>query len=699
MISNLNPIQREAVLHQDSPLLILAGAGTGKTKVLTERIIHLINSYLADPQQILAVTFTNKAAKEMKSRISSQIGDLSNNIWMGTFHSIATRILKRHPEIVGLKADFTIIDSDDSLRLIKKITSDFDIDNKEFPPKNYQYQIERFKDKALLPSDLSANLTTSQRLPKFLEIYNSYQNRLKTLNCADFGDLLLYNLKIFLASPETLQYYQNKFCHILVDEYQDTNNAQYQWLLYLASGNKSNNNICAVGDDDQSIYSWRGAEIANILRFEKDFLNTKIIRLEQNYRSTSNILKVASRLISHNKNRHGKTLWSKNDSGEKIKLLNFLSDRAEASGIAEIIFNLQQKNQINLNHIAILVRAGYQTRSFEEMFMANSLPYRIIGGLKFYDRREIKDAIAYLRVIQNSTDDLALERIINLPKRGVGQAGIANLMQRASSEKSSLFLAIKRSVADGLLKGKSRESLSSLINNLEKWQGLAPSISLSDLAKQVLEDSGYVQMWQNEKTPDATIRVENLQEFSGSLTEFESLAEFLDHASLISGDKQSDDQKEMVNIMTVHSAKGLEFDVVFIPGLEEGVFPSGRAVAELNGIEEERRLFYVAITRAKKLLHLSFAQNRFTFGQMQPSIPSSFLKELPQEAIVDSNFSATFYHQETETKIEEKNNLLGKRVFHQKFGYGKVLEVDGEKLQIKFEKANTKIVMQNFVEF
>lgn len=705
MTLNLNPAQKEAVLHQGSPLLILAGAGTGKTRVLTERIIYIINAYLANPQQILAVTFTNKAAFEMKHRINLQIGDLANNIWMGTFHSIATRILKRHPEIVGLKSDFTIIDSDDSLRLIKQITIDLNIDSKEFPPKNYQYQIERLKDKALLPADLSNN--SFERLPKFLEVYERYQNRLQALNCTDFGDLLLYNLKIFSASPEVLQYYQNKFQYLLVDEYQDTNNCQYQWLLKLAGKTQ---NICAVGDDDQSIYSWRGAEIANILRFEKDFSGTKIIRLEQNYRSTSNILKAASHLIKNNQHRHGKTLWTdsaKENIGEKIKLLTFMSDRMEATGIADIILDLQRKDKINLNHIAILVRAGYQTRSFEEMFMSNGLPYRIIGGLKFYDRKEIKDAIAYLRIVQNYADDLALERIVNLPKRGLGEAGLDKLMNKARDEKSSLFLAIKRSVANNELKGKSKQALSDLINNLEKWQSSISLISLSDLAKQVLENSGYIQMWQNEKTPDADARVENLQEFAGSLAEFDSLAAFLEHVSLVSGDEKIDRNKEMVNIMTVHSAKGLEFEVVFIPGLEEGVFPSGRATQERNGMEEERRLLYVAITRAKKLLHLSFAQNRFTFGQMQVTLPSPFLRELPDE-VIDSNqlwgrsnftenkLTVKHYYLGDKASTQEES-MLGKRVFHQKFGYGKVLEVDGEKLKIKFEKSDIKMIMKNFI--
>jgi DNA helicase-2/ATP-dependent DNA helicase PcrA len=695
MTLELNPAQKEAVLHQNSPLLVLAGAGTGKTRVLTERIVYLVNSYLANPYQILAVTFTNKAASEMKHRIALQIGDLAQNIWMGTFHSIAVRILKRHPEVVGLKSDFTIINSDDSLRLLKQIIVDFNVDIKEFPPKSYQYQIERLKDKALLPADLSSG-PEYQKLPKFLEVYSNYQNRLITLNCADFGDLLLYNLIIFSKSPETLQYYQNKFCHILVDEYQDTNNCQYRWLLCLAGKYQ---NICAVGDDDQSIYSWRGAEIANILRFEKDFVNTKIIRLEQNYRSTSSILKVASCLIKNNQHRHEKTLWTGGDEGEKIKLLSFLSDRMEATAIADIIFDLYKSGKINFNQVAILVRAGYQTRSFEEMFMANNLPYRIVGGLKFYDRREIKDAISYLRVTQNSSDDLALQRIINVPKRGVGGTTMSNLLQKARDEKCSLFLSIKRSVADGSLKGKSRQALGRLINNLEKWQESTQSISLSDLARQVLEDSGYVQMWQSEKTPDAASRVENLQEFAGSLSEFENLTEFLDHTSLVSGDEKSDINQDMVNIMTVHSAKGLEFDAVFIPGLEDGVFPSGRAMNERNGLEEERRLLYVAMTRAKKLLYLSFTQNRFTFGQMQPAMPSLFLKELPEEIISDSsclNGNDTFIYRED--KVEEiVESLIGKRIFHQKFGYGKVFQIDGEKLKIKFEKSDVKTLMRNFV--
>lgn len=691
---SLNPTQKAAVLHNDSPLLVLAGAGTGKTKVLTEKIIYLINSYLVSSREILAVTFTNKAAGEMKHRIANSIGDESHNIWMGTFHSIATKILKRHPEIVGLKPDFTIIDSDDCLRLIKQISADLDIDPKEFPVKNYQYQIERLKDKALMPEDLSPQHINN--LPRFLEVYQNYQNRLRFLNAADFGDLLLYNLKIFDRSEATLEYYQNKFRYILVDEYQDTNNAQYQWLLKLAAKHQS---ICAVGDDDQSIYSWRGAQIANILRFEQDFANTKIIRLEQNYRSTANILKAASHLIHHNKHRHGKTLWTEKSSGDKIRLLSFLSDRNEAESIAYLIKDFSQQ-QTKLNNIAILVRAGYQTRCFEEAFMNNSLPYRIVGGLKFYERREIKDAIAYLRIVYNSADDLALTRIINLPKRGIGEAGLSNLINQARSQNLSLFLSLKS--AD--LKGKSKLALNDLVNNLEKWQNIVTTTPLANLAGQILEESGYIKMWHNEKTPDAAARIENIEEFINSLNEFSSLAEFLEHVSLVAGDEVKNQQNDMVNIMTVHSAKGLEFDTVFIPGLEEGVFPSSRSIQERNGLEEERRLLYVAITRAQKSLYLTWAQNRFVFGSMQSCLPSPFLKELPEE-ILENNYydnfaygSANSNHRTTTETPKPTNSLLNKRVFHQKFGYGKVIEIEGEKLKISFEKSDVKTVMKNFVE-
>ncbi len=726
----LNSQQKEAILHDNGPLLVLAGAGTGKTRVLTQRIIHLINSYQATSYQILAVTFTNKAAFEMKQRIIDEIGDEAHNIWCSTFHSIASKILKRHPEIVGLTPDFTIIDSDDQLRLIKQIMLGLGVDIKNHPPKNYLYQIERFKDK-VLRSENVADSGFSHDLPKLAQIYSSYQLRLKSLNSVDFGDLLMYNLEIFKKSPETLSYYQNKFHYILVDEYQDTNNSQYQWLLNLA-GEKQN--ICAVGDDDQSIYSWRGAQVTNILRFEKDFKNTKIIRLEQNYRSTSNILKCASHIIKNNSTRHEKTLWSEAKDGEKIKLSSFMDERREANNIAQTIDSLQTK--LELSNIAILVRAGYQTRCLEEALISQNLPYKIVGGLRFFERREIKDVIAYLRIIFNENDDLALQRIVNLPKRGIGDVTIQNLLDEARNTNSSLFITIKRALEFSKIKGKAKESLGKFITNINSWKEFSKSNKLEELAKNILHNSGYLGMWQSDKTPDAASRVENLKEFISSLEEFKNLAEFLEHVSLVSGNDNQDSSTDMINIMTIHGAKGLEFDTVFIPGLEEGVFPSARSIEERNGLEEERRLFYVAITRAKNHLYLSYAKNRVIFGSFSPSLASRFVGELPEDILekksedsyyfssqddnnygrygnnnknsspksnVDFKFKSNSAQNLSSNFNSSKNqkdstdNLLHKRVFHQKFGYGKVISTYDDKLDISFEKAGRKTVIRKFI--
>ena len=505
MLQNLNEPQNQAVSTTEGPLLVLAGAGTGKTKVLTSRIIHILESGLAMPSEILAVTFTNKAAAEMKKRIGESIGDQVNYLWVGTFHSICAKILRRHPESVGLRPDFTIIDDDDQNRLLKQILSDLNIDPKQFPTKAYLAKISRLKDSG----KTSINFD-DVNLPKLRDVFQNYQQRLRAMNATDFGDLLTLNIEVFKNAPEILAQYQNQFRYVLVDEYQDTNDAQYQWLLKLS---QLYCNICCVGDDDQSIYSWRGANIANILRFEKDFTDAKIIRLEQNYRSTSRILKTAHAVISNNKERHGKTLWTNLGEGEKIKVFSFYDDRTEASRIAINIKNTVEINKVKPSQIAVLVRAGYQTRQFEESFMQNALPYRVIGGMKFYERMEIRDSIAYLRLCSNFDDDLALLRIINVPKRGIGEAGLATLQDKAKQNKITLFEAIKNSIEDGSLKGKSRDALTNLINSLEKFHAFIGSKSLMNLAKDLLEEVGYLPMWRLENNLEAQGRVENIEQF------------------------------------------------------------------------------------------------------------------------------------------------------------------------------------------
>jgi len=738
MENNLNTQQSQAILHTEGPLLVLAGAGTGKTKVLTSRIIHIVNSYLASPFQILAVTFTNKAAAEMKKRIGEVIGDQVNNLWVGTFHSIAAKILRRHPDIVGLRSDFTIIDDDDQTRLLKQIITDLDIDVKQFPPKNYLNKISRLKDKATSPNDIKF-VADDLMLPKLKDVYQIYQARLKSMNATDFGDLLLYNLEIFQNAPEILAYYQDKFRYILVDEYQDTNNAQYNWLLQLANTHK---NICAVGDDDQSIYSWRGANVANILRFEKDFTDSKVIRLEQNYRSTGNILKAASAVIAHNKERHGKTLWTQSHSGEKIKVFSFPDDRAEALSVINFIKRNVERNRFKFSQIAILVRAGYQTRQFEEAFIHNSLPYKVIGGMKFYERMEIRDAIAYLRVCANPSDDLALGRIINTPKRGVGDGAVSNIYEKSKQDHVTFFSAMKSSLEQDLLKGKARDSLKVFLSLIEKFHSQINNTPLMELARSILTESGYIAMWRSENSLESQGRLENIEEFINSLADFSNMTEFLEYASLV---EARDDQtkQDVVTVMTVHAAKGLEFDLVFVPGLEDGIFPSNKSLENKNGVEEERRLMYVAITRAKKELILSYAKSRYVYGDYQMQIPSRFIKELPQGEIEIENIDSGFrlgapkaeymqkdFSQNFKNNFTQKNSInftnnfsgknfstasqyasktppsksqaisdpfLNKRVFHQKFGYGAVISMDGNKLEIQFEKAGKKVVMKDFV--
>jgi DNA helicase-2/ATP-dependent DNA helicase PcrA len=729
---NLNESQKKAIEITEGPLLVLAGAGTGKTRVLTSRIIHIVNSYLASAHNILAVTFTNKAAAEMKKRIAENIGDQVNNLWMGTFHSIAAKILRRHPEIVSLKSDFTIIDDDDQTRLIKRILEDLNIDNKQFPAKSYLNKISRFKDKIIFSIDEAR--TEDLALPALNQVYKIYQERLRSMNAVDFGDLLLYNLEIFAKSPEILSYYQDKFRYILVDEYQDTNNAQYRWLIYLA---KNHQNICCVGDDDQSIYSWRGANVANILQFEKDFKNAKIVRLEQNYRSTSRILKAADLIISNNKERHKKTLFTNQGQGDKVKLISFIDDRVEANSVAQMIKTAINKQKYRQSEIAVLVRAGYQTRTFEESFIHQNISYKVIGGMKFYQRSEIRDAMAYLRVCTNFSDDLALNRIINVPKRGIGEAAISKIYQKAKIENVSFFESIKKSIQSDELKGKAKNSAKEFIEKISYYNSSINQTNLSELARSILTDLGYIEMHQAENSIESQSRIENIEEFINSLSEFSNITEFLEYVSLV----ESKDEKntDSVSIMTIHAAKGLEFDLVFIPGLEEGIFPSAKSIEIDKALEEERRLAYVAITRAKKELIISYANNRYMFGSSQSQIPSCFVKELlnsdleiyqvdgfgnlveknhqsllqdkidfrdnffinsDYQKYPEKNYSTNSnkFQKNPDFPSEEKNNLAGKRVFHTKFGYGKVINQDGDKLNINFEKTSAKVIMKDFVK-
>lgn len=708
MMTNLNKIQEQAVKNIDGPLLALAGAGTGKTKIITERIIYILDSYAATADGILAVTFTNKASAEMKHRISEKIGDEANNLWLGTFHRIASRILKRYPEYYDLNENFTIIDSYDSNRIIKKILDNLKIDQKEFPAKNYLWQISLCKDRNISPENCSGHIFN---LPNFARIYTSYQKELKSLNFADFGDLLLSNLVIFQKKPDILEYYQNKFKYILVDEYQDSNNIQYIWLKSLAAKYK---NICAVGDDDQSIYSWRGAEISNILNFNKDYPDAKIIRLEQNYRSKNNILKAASHVISFNSQRHEKTLFSDQDHGQKISVAKFYNDRKEASGVAQQIKKLV-KNSDSYKNMAILVRAGYQTRSFEDAFIQLSLPYQIIGGLKFFERKEIKDLICYLQLIANKNNNLALERVINLPKRGIGKTTIDKLSTKSFDINSSIFDTIFKCDIGGDFSTKINQKLLDFANQINLWSKFyQENHDLSALLDRICHESGYLQMWQNDKSYEAKARVENIKEFCKSITEFGNLQQFLDHISLISDSDNIDNFSDKINIMTIHAAKGLEFKNIFIPGLEDGTFPSSKSMEE-GGLEEERRLFYVAITRAKERVFMSYAKSRFVFGSYQNSIISRFLSELPEDICQfnDDSFEKNdFLGQNPENFVpkEEKHqnsskrggfleqNLKGKKVFHQKFGYGFILSQDEKKFEINFQKTGTKLIMKQFVE-
>jgi DNA helicase-2/ATP-dependent DNA helicase PcrA len=655
-LADLNPEQRLAVETLDGPVLVLAGAGTGKTRVLTTRIAHILATGRAWPSEILAVTFTNKAAREMKERVGVMVGQIVEGMpWLGTFHSIGVKILRRHAEMVGLKPDFTILDVDDQIRLLKQLLEAENIDEKRWPARVLADLLDAWKNRGLLPEQVPAGEATSFAGGKGKKLYVAYQDRLKVLNAADFGDLLLESIRLFRERPEVLRQYQARFKYILVDEYQDTNVAQYLWLRLLGQSTTSSSsaagvtgddvqnsppparvlkNICCVGDDDQSIYGWRGAEVDNILRFEHDFPGAKIIRLERNYRSTGHILAAASHLIAHNQGRLGKTLRTEDEPGEKVEVASCWDSEEEARAIGEEIEQLQRDDGSGrphpLDEIAILVRASFQMREFEDRFVTLGLPYRVIGGPRFYERAEIRDALAYLRVVHSAADDLAFERIINVPKRGLGDATVQLLHDHARKQRVPLIEAARAMIVTDELKPKPRGALRDLIAAFDRWRAQKDALPHTELAQIVLDESGYTEMWQRDRSADAAGRLENLKELIRSMEEFENLAGFLEHISLVMDTEKS--EGEAVSIMTLHSAKGLEFDTVFLPGWEEGLFPHQRTLDDQGkaGLEEERRLAHVGITRARRRVKIYFAANRRMHGLWSSNIPSRFLDELPE---------------------------------------------------------------------
>lgn len=809
-LSGLNPEQREAVETLDGPVLVLAGAGTGKTRVLTTRIAHILSQGRARPAEILSVTFTNKAAREMKHRLGQMLGHAVEGMpWLGTFHSIGGRILRTHAELAQLKSNFTVLDVDDQVRLLKQLLQAENIDDKRWPARMLAGLIDGWKNRGLTPSQVPSGEAAVFANGKGGKLYASYQERLKILNAADFGDLLLEDIRIFREHPDILRQYQQRFKFILVDEYQDTNVAQYLWLRLLSQAPSQPGlpvsavtpetiddpssdaaaaaqalapaasrlkNICCVGDDDQSIYGWRGAEVDNILRFDHDFPGAKVIRLERNYRSTGHILAAASHLIAHNEGRLGKTLRTEDQDGEKVTVTGSWDSEEEARGIGEEIEQIQRQGE-KLNEIAILVRASYQMREFEDRFVTLGLPYRVIGGPRFYERAEIRDALAYLRVINSPADDLAFERIVNTPKRGLGDATVQMLHDHARKRRIPLFEAARAVVETDELKPKARGSLRDVVAQFDRWRAQREVTAHTDLAQIVLDESGYTEMWQKDRSADAAGRLENLKELVRSMEEFENLQGFLEHISLVM-DRDSGADEDAVSLMTLHSAKGLEFDNVFLPGWEEGLFPSQRTLDEQGraGLEEERRLGHVGLTRARRRAKIYFATNRRIHGTWSTTIPSRFLDELPAAnvEITESKggsawggtggygasrfddmeaFGSTYstpgwqraqanrrggggngggpsgFEEEAspfkssssspdfgsfssrrrgpmtiEGELVAKSTgtssefSLSDRVFHQKFGYGRVTKVDGNKLTIAFDKAGEKKVVDSFVQ-
>ena len=753
-MADLNPEQRAAVEAVDGPVLVLAGAGTGKTRVLTARIAHIMCTARARGSEILAVTFTNKAAREMKERIGHLVGGAVEGMpWLGTFHSIGVKILRRHAELVGLKSGFTILDTDDQIRLIKQVIEAEGLDKDRWPARQLAALIDGWKNKGLAPDKVPRGEAFGFAEGKGATLYAAYQKRLKELNAADFGDLLLEGLRLFLQNPDVLADYQRRFRYILVDEYQDTNVAQYLWLRLIAGTGAPN--ICCVGDDDQSIYGWRGAEVDNILRFEADFPGAGVIRLERNYRSKGHILAAASGLIAHNKGRLGKTLFTDDTPGLPVVVSGMWDDEEEARGIGDDIEALR-KGGARLNDIAILVRASFQMRAFEDRFVTLGLPYRVIGGPRFYERQEIKDAIAYLEVTLNPANDLKFERIVNVPKRGLGDTAVKRIAELARARDISLYQAAREIVGTEELTGRARKALSDLVASFERWRAQIDGMKHTELAELILDESGYTQMWQNDKSPQAHSRLENLKELIRFMHEFESLQGFLEHVSLVmDADKQDGDDR--VSLMTLHGAKGLEFGVVFLPGWEEGLFPHQRSLDENGqaGLEEERRLAYVGLTRARRQAKVSFVQNRRNRGLWQAASPSRFVDELPEANIevierkspygggsggpgrfnpyggsrfdepaagFQSSYTTPGWQRAKERSARDdragkprsrppitldgelvassasvSSYALGERVFHEKFGYGAVAEIDGNKLTIDFEKAGRKRVVDSFV--
>ena len=722
-LARLNAQQREAVETVDGPLLVLAGAGTGKTRVLTTRFAHILLTGRAYPSQVLAVTFTNKAAREMRERVGAILGRPAEGLWLGTFHSLCARMLRRHAEQVGLTSNFTILDTDDQVRLLKQVMEAERVDVKRWAPQALMAVIQRWKDRGLTPARVTPQEDTDFAAGRSRALYAAYQTRLRSVNAADFGDLLLHMTELLRDKPDVLAQYHRLFRYILVDEYQDTNLVQYLWLRLLAQTHK---NICCVGDDDQSIYSWRGAEVENILRFEHDFPGAKIVRLEANYRSTAPILAAAAALIAHNEGRLGKTLrpGRQDATGEPVSVVGLWDSDEEARMVGDRIEALRRDGE-PLAEMAILVRAGFQTRAFEERLITLGMPYRVVGGLRFYERQEIRDAIAYMRLIAQPADDLAFERIVNVPRRGVGEAALRALHQAAREDGKPLMESALNLVADGRLKGRVREQIDLLLRGFARWRAQLDKDGHVVTVATMLDESGYTAMWQQDKSPEAPGRLENLKELVRALADFETLSGFLDHVSLVMENDEAA-EGDRVSLMTLHGAKGLEFDTVFLPGWEEGLFPNQRALDEggVKSLEEERRLAYVGLTRARRRAIISHAANRRIYANWQSSIPSRFIDELPGGDVertgsamlardawgpaatafagqfpLVARRTRTIEAWEDQSRPARTDAIpIGSRVFHQKFGYGTVRAAQDDRLEVAFDKAGAKRVLDRFVE-